>query len=366
MYKLKIGSLPLPKIYIAEVTEAAECRRLGVPYIVRPEGWDDQKIIKAILWRTLVNKFPHIRWQDVLGFWPSEARDVKVKVLEAKDPEYVNDVQAVHRTSPGFDQSGMSGDAMDVSDGYRESGGGLDDETMQEVKKTWRSKSVDDYVGDLGWCVNAEELQALRLLPEFLDDIANAVKSNLANTNWWDGWNKKLEAPLGCYKGTSQAPNLIVLDVSGSVPRGISHTMVALIETLRSQANADLIITSWASEYWKSGDDLPTTGELNRYIGGCNECVQFYKILREHVLGKHWGNVIVFGDNDAPEAKRFEQFSNSWLSDSELQSTRIDRIMSFHTYKADTVPGYGLWADKAAPKAERVFNTNWTLCMDRY
>lgn len=356
MHQLKIGTIPLPKLYVCENgAEAGECRMRGVPYILRPGGMSDTTLVKAVLYKTLASKFPHVKWYDILGAEACHAsHGVKVKVPSA------------HRVNTGsHDFPDAPDNSMQVSDDYRATGGGFDvDDKLEDVVETieYKPVSIDDYVGDLGWCVSIEELQSLKLLPVFLDDIAKAIKTNIANTSWIDGYNKKLGCPVGHYQGSSSAPNLIILDTSGSIPSGVAGTMVSLIETLRHQCDADLIITSRRSEYWAANEELPGADDLAYLIGGCNECVQFYDILRKHVLGKHWGNVIVFGDNDAPEESRFDIYKYSWLKESELQSTRIDRIMAFHTY-ADRIPGYGLWAKKAAPNAEVVVNADWVVDM---
>ncbi len=352
MYQLKIGTLPLPKLYVCEGrAEANKARELGIPYIIKPRSWDDDKLVKAVLYKTLINLFPAIKWKEVFGFSPSAANAVKVHVA------------AEHRDNPGFDTCGWSSPDMEVTDDgdYRSTGGGLDpDDKFEDVYTT---TSIDDYIGDLGYAVNIEELQALKILPVFMDDIAKAIKTNLHNTAWCDGYNKKLGVPLGYWQGSQEAPNLIILDVSGSIPSGVASTMVSLIDTLRHQANADLIITSGRSVYYKAGDELPDPDRLSYLIGGCNECRQFYDILRKNIFGKHWGNVIVFGDQDAPEDRRFMKHKDCWIKGSEMSSTRIDRIMAFHTYERK-IPGYGLWAEKAAPNAEIIYNTAWVNDMD--
>lgn len=350
MRQLKIGQVKLPKVYVADNSaDADKCRELGVPYLVMPEGWDDEKLAKVVLWRTLVKMFPHINWHKTL-------RIRKVTIESAP----VVHVPSTHRTNGGEPPEFPSTPYMEVSDDYRTTDGGMDDDFDMDGYQS--AATIDDYVGDLGWCVDVEQLQSLHLLPTFLDDIATAVKRNLASVAWMDGYNKKLGCNVGSYNGGSDADNLIVLDVSASVPSGVAGTMVSLIETLRHQAQADLIITSWESGYWKANEKLPDPDNLAAYIGGCNECVQFYRILKEHVLGKHWGNVIIFGDNDAPDADRFRKYRDTWLVPNDLQSTRIDRIMAFHTY-ADVVPGYGLWAKDAAPRAEIVYNHDWVQFM---
>ena len=359
MYQLKIGAIPLPKLYVCEDRkEAAECRARGVPYIIRPKGMDDITIVKAVLYHTIKNKFPHVDWFHILGQKAREGSR-RIEVAEPVKGE-IQHVSAEHRDNPGIgceaaDPSNVMQVAVD-EDGnpdYRMTGGGVDEDEL-----SYKSVKINDYIGDLGWYVSIDELQSLKLLPVFLDDIAEAIKTNIASTIWIDGYNKKLDSPIGHYQGQSQAPNLIILDTSGSIPSGIAGTMISLIETLKHQCNADLIITSDYSRYWGANEELPSIDDLAYLIGGCNECTQFYRILREHVLGKHWGNVIVFGDNDAPEGNRFLSYAYSWLDENELQSTEIDRIMCFHTY-CKKVPGYGLWARKASPKAEIVYNTEW-------
>jgi len=359
MRQLKIGTIPLPKLYVCSPGEdITQARELGVPYIIKPDDWSDEKLVKAVLWRTLHNLFPDIMWLKVLGF--TEYENTCYRELDFEDPakDLVVHVSSEERTNTGGITHSTS-PAMDQSDDYRLTNGGSNEENDIDE---WGEMGIDSYIGDLGWYVNIEELQALHVLPVFLDDIATAIKRNVMSVSWMDGWNKKLDAPMGSYAGGSDAPNLIILDVSGSIPSGVAGTMVSLIDTLRSQANADLIITGERSQFWAANTELPSPDVLAWMIGGCNECSQFYEILRKRVLGKHWGNVIVFGDNDAPNADRFIGYKNTWLKSQELQSTRIDRILAFHTYR-DELPGYGLWAKDAAPKADTVINTSWVSCM---
>lgn len=360
MYQLKIGNIPLPKLYVCITKkEANKCRELGVPYIIKPEAWDDDKLIKAVLWRTLVKKFPHIKWDEVFDWYP-RSTDAMVNVPDKEDAKRV--VDPTKREDLGID-SASTDELMEVTENgeYRESAGGSDEE-FDPVE--YHTETISRYIGDLGWGVNIEELQSLKLLPVFLDDIAEAIKVNLMNTSWVDGYTKKLGLNLGSWQGSNQAPNLIVLDTSGSIPQGVAATMISLIDSLRHLANADLIITSRRSVYYPAHSELPSPNQLSNLIGGMNECRQFYAILREHILGRHWGNVIIFGDQDAPEAPRFRDDRDTWLKPKDLQATQIDNIICFHTY-ASLVPGYGLWAKLAAPKASITYNTDWCDYMDK-
>ena len=356
MYQLKIGNIPLPVIYVCESNESRKCRDLGVPYIIRPKGFDDVTIVKAFLFGPLQRKFPHLPWLKLLNL----SRDPHLKI----NIPLKREVSTAYRENDGsgLKAEGAVSPAMEVSDGYRLTGGGSEEEC--KVETTYERENVDQWFDDAQYYVDIDTLQQLHLLPHFLDDVATAVKRNLVGLQWSDGWNKKLDCNMGRYDSGTDAPNLIILDVSGSIPRGISATMVTLIDTLRNQANADLIITGHASQYWKSGDPLPGPRQLARMVGGCNERTQFYKILRAHILGKHWGNVIVFGDNDAPADSRFDRDDTNrfghldMLKDTEMQRTRIDNLLAFHTY-AHAVPGYGRWAEECVPKSSIKYDNSW-------
>lgn len=360
MYQLKIGSIPLPKVYVCEPGEAKVARDKGIPFIVKPEGWSDDMLVKAALYHTLCRMFPYINWAK--RFFDESCYEI-----EGSLP--IVNVPAEYRENPGFDTNNGGTDEMQVSDGYRMTAGGFD----EDGDESWRNNTLKDFFGDFGSYVNLEELQQLKLLPKWMDDIATAIKCNFNSMAYWDGYNKKLGLCTGYYSYGTDAPNLIILDVSGSIPRGVAYTMITIIDTLRHQANADLIITSGRSKYWAANEELPTPQELRGLIGGCNEATQFYEILRTKILGKHWGNVIIFGDNDAPtELRHFwgwgerrgdkakKRAEEAAIKDSEVQSTRIDNIMAFHTYADDTIPGYGLWTVQAAPNAPVEYNTEWT------
>ena len=371
---IQLGDDEHGKLYMCDRGEGRRCRELGVPYVIKPDDWDEERLVKCVLYVYLSEKFPDIWWPRILGPEACNPYAIQVNVPHRVKAPVVGqrkEVAAEYRDNPGFDTTGLTSPDMEFTvDGeYRMTGGGLDadDKVDWEDEITYDQERLDKYIKGLGFYVDIEQLQALHLLPVFLDDIANAIKKNLYSAAWCDGYNKKLGCNLGSWKGGSQAPNLIVLDVSGSIPSGVAGTMVSLIDTLRSQADADLIITSGRSEFFPANEGLPSPDQLSGLIGGCNERIQFYDILRKHVIGKHWGNVIVFGDQDAPADERLKRMDRLYgggveaehITDQELQSTRIDRIMAFHTY-AKKVPGYGLWAVQAAPKAEVVYNTEWT------
>ena len=65
MYKLKIQGIDLPRLYVAESRQDAKLLRdNGAPYVVKPKGWDDERLLKAIFYRWLCRKFPGIDWRN--------------------------------------------------------------------------------------------------------------------------------------------------------------------------------------------------------------------------------------------------------------------------------------------------------------
>lgn len=358
MHQLKIGQIPLPAIYIVQgKSEVDAVRKRGIPYIVKPRGWSDDKLVKAVLFNTLVQKFPHIKWTEVLHMTKRTADQVEV----------VTPVTADYRCTEGEDPFDIAPDeSMQQTDGgeYRPSDGGFDGDNPDLCNDPgFDHLTIDEFIGDTLYHVSIEELQALHCLPVFLDDIADAIRQNLIGTEWMAGWNKKLQCDMGRYQLGQQARNLIIVDVSGSIPSGVAGTMVTLCETMRSQCDADLIITGNRSWWYPNGEPLPSPDRLRATIGGCNECVQFYKILREHVIGRHWGNIIVFGDQDAPEDSRFSRDQATWLKPEDAgHNTQVDNLLAYHTYK-NVVPGYGLWVETLCPGVNTTVNNEWCKCM---
>lgn len=336
MHKLKYHGIKLPDIYVVEKSEAQDARDKGVPFVVRPKSWTDEDIIKRILYYWICEKFP---WIDIKMDKPRVC--LKIEVPAEYREDYGDGLGGYDSDTPEYMQFSEDGE-------YRESGGGVEESIdlfqYKEVK-------FDEFFDPKELSVDIEVLQKLKMLPVFLDDISNAIKQNLMNVSWMDGWNKKLGMPTGNFQGGTQAPNLIILDVSGSIPNGVASCMVSLIETLRTQADADLIVTSGSSHWYPKTGPCPTPEQLSYLVGGGNETQQFYKILNDHVLGKHWGNVIVFGDQDCPAGDSEHESVSSWaknnirlLDAKALAATRVDNLMGFHTYSSVKMPGYGRWA----------------------
>lgn len=337
--QLKAGNIPLPKIYVASTPDdIRQCKEAGIPYVV----WKgkDETLVKLVLLPTLEKMFPHIKWRSLLKI---NTRNQAVVEVPGGDFNATEDKDAV-----------QGRDVADIATEERWFTGGC--------AKVENNMNIGEYVGDLSNYVNIEELQALHLLPSFLDEISTNISKNLNNLQWWEGYNKKRGVPIGNFSAGTEASNLIILDISGSIPRGIADTMIALIDTLRQSANADLIITSSRSKFYPAGTELPSPEQIRREFGLANEADEFNEILNTYIKGRTFGNVISFGDYDSPRT-----WTKGWSlhgAQGELVGTRVNHIWHYHTNRQDST-GYAKWAESYCDPNAISYNTKWCSCMNK-
>lgn len=370
MHRLQAKGLPLPEIYVCRTkADAMMLADSGIPYI--KTNMSDIDIVKVVLYRILKDRFPQIKWRKILGVTCMRRLNVIVpgrKIQEKEHDDRIDEPSAkaidLHGDRDGDKAKKDEAEIPEASDkghaeshiaeNYRE----FDNEGVEHVEN--RVIPVNEFCFDEASHVNIETLQALGFLPKFMDDAANAIRINLENRMMWrECWNKRLGTAIGDVDYSTEAANLIILDISGSIPRGISATMLQLIDSLRTQTNAEVIITGSTSMYWGDGEELPDPAWIRNHIGYGNEAEVFFKILREHVSGRHFGNVISFGDNDSP----YYRFSHQDTPENNpLVGTKVDRVMHYHTtYNRET--GYARWVRIFCPDAEQVIDTSWCQVM---
>lgn len=385
MRRLSYPGIKLPCVYITnDDAEIVMLREAGLPFIRTADSND--RVVLCVLYHWLRKRFPHINWRKQLGLgFTARSYVVHVPGRVATESEAESTRQMVEEADGDLDLSEKTEDAAEAETVAEE----IDDETIDEEREPegesrhdvadderefsndGRHEEVrDEIVGLERFCadelshVNVEQLQALGFLPAFMSDIADAIRTNLLTSmQWRDGWNKRLGCALGDFSVGTKAPNLIILDISGSIPRGISATMLELIDSLRSQAEADLIVTGGSSYYWPASAELPTPGWIRANVDCNNEAVMFYRILRERLAGRHFGNVISFGDNDCPVD--FARYEGTEPDEDAGMGITVDRVMHFHTWQDHTRTGYAKWVRAANPEIEEVFDTSWCECMER-
>lgn len=378
LQRVMLDGIELPRLYIAEDKSDAElAMSKGIPFIRWTRGQDE--LIKVLLRPVLEQMFPHIKWNAVLG--PKRRFRTKVEVYETEQTDQSEIVGRLDETTttnvapvsgdddaiimPNMDTQVDDDDMLTevsvATTGERlfNCGGGMHVES--------ESLSLEDYVGDMSSYVNIEVLQRLRLMPAFIGDILDCVKINVGSGMYWrEGYNKRLGIPVGRFNSSGQLPNLIILDVSGSIPRGISATMISLIDTLRTQLSADLIITSTISRFYPMGSSLPDPQKLRQQFRYGNESLDFFGILNNNIRGRHYGHVFSFGDNDTPAYDWFKEMPEEYS----LAGTKVEHVHHYHTGswvqynnqyndKCDAKTGYAKWCHMLSTQPTVDFDTSW-------
>lgn len=371
LQRVTIDGIELPRLYIAENKSDADLAMgKGIPFIRWTQGQD--MLIKVLLRPVLERMFPHIKWNDVLG--RKRRFRTEVTITEGVEPEPHDQTELGIRLDKDGEviekDDGNEVEGMSMSEVYEDED---EDDMLVEFSDSSSDErlfyggggdmivthnlDIEDYVGDLSSCVNLEVLQRLKLMPAFIGDILDCIKINVGSgMRWREGYNKRLGIPVGRFDTARQLPNLIILDVSGSIPRGISATMISLIDTLRSQLSADLIITSTCSRFYPMGEELPDPQRIRDMFGYGNEAHDFFGILSNDIRGRQYGHVFSFGDNDSPDYYSRETPS--------LEGTVVRHVHHYHTgttwYGDKSLKtGYAKWCHMLASKPLEEYDTSW-------
>ena len=369
--RVMLDGIELPRLYIAEDKRDADlAMSKGIPFIRWSHG--QEELIRILLRPVLERMFPHIQWNKVLGCrrrfrteveihdnggFAQDIDDLTDKATGTYDWEHYDDEPGEMYPGLRQDEDGTFVETASVTTGERlfDRGGG-----MSECVKM----DLADYVGDMSAYVNIEVLQRLHLMPAFIGDIMDCIKLNVGRGIYWrEGYNKRLGLAVGRFDAAPQLPNLVILDISASIPRGISATMISLIDTLRTQLSADLIITSNISRFYPMGTELPSPQQIRDRFGYNNESRDFFKILNDRIRGRHYGHVISFGDNDTPNYDMFKH--NPSLS---LEGTIVEHVHHYHTgvtwWQHDpddklNRTGYAKWCHHLARQPLEDHDTSW-------
>ena len=85
------------------------------------------------------------------------------------------------------------------------------------------------------------------------------------------------------------------------------------------------------------------------------ESYMFNDIMYNHILGKKWGHVIAFGDNDTPYTRINKDYSG----------TSVKEVWHYHTCDKTAKCGYAKWVSEIDQNAIEHHNTKWCDMMDR-
>lgn len=225
------------------------------------------------------------------------------------------------------------------------------DEYEGETVDSEKSISIDTITREASYQVNIELLKELKVIPSwFSKTIEENIRVNILNSLTFNPnlYNKKLGLPTGDIEMTSPERNLIINDISGSIPRSVSNSILLLSKTMCEQFYADLLITGSKSTLY----DYTEVGNLNvseiyDENGMDNDQVWFKKLVSED---RKYNNAIVFGDNHSPSMKWTNEFNRgtSFISrekGKEICKWKINKIFSFHVTSNVTLAGYADWFD---------------------
>ena len=160
-------------------------------------------------------------------------------------------------------------------------------------------------------------------------------------------YNKKLEGMYGALELSSPKKNLIIIDISGSIPKAASTTCLLLSKILAETFYADLMITGSKTTLYDYNDihklDITSIYEEN---GMDNDQVYFKNLLTGSE--KSYETAIVFGDNDSPCYNWYNAFNSGTKRISEADGKKIckwkiNKLISLHTTSNIETAAYGTW-----------------------
>jgi hypothetical protein len=289
--KLAAFNRYLPIIYLIpseEKDRAKEVEAAGFGYLISDSK--PEKIFMYLLWQWLrKNISEEVKWGDVIR------NEYNISTNEFTGIEYETDFNVI--TSAG---------AASPSD-----------------------------VLDMASYVNVDRLMHMKLLPHFASNLIDSITLDYANFTYEEGYDKKRGLCSGYWGHGRGASNLIIIDVSGSIPIGIADMMLYLASTMAYRLRADVIITGGSSKFFPLAEAVRIDPvETRSSISRTNESREFSLIMRDQINGKAYDNVVSFGDQDCwhPE-----------FEDEEHHDVSIGQVYHFHTQKRDIRTGYAAW-----------------------
>jgi len=200
MELLKSKKLKLPTVYF--ITDRAKIKDvpIGIPFIYGDESVRDHmtRLLEyEILYQAAVDSGYTFNFKKILEDNGYEG----LKDYSYSSPAYVE-----------YSTSGTIKDDFDFS-GYDsvKSGGG----------------SIKEYAKDSSAYVDIETLKSLNVFPTWLSSIEDAEHTNIHNFAVYnpDMYNKKLEGMYGGIDLKPPSKNLIVIDISGSIPISLLNNL---------------------------------------------------------------------------------------------------------------------------------------------
>lgn len=335
MEVLKSKKLELPVVYF--ITDRKEIKDIpvGIPFIYGDE--DKKKYIIRLL-------------------------EYEVLYQSALATGFPFDFKKILADNGYDDITHHSGDGRDIGGSYAyidyASDKDWEEFVFSESKKLEAGgDSLKDFIKNASAYVDIQVLKDLNVFPVWVSDIEEAVNTNIHNFATFNPnmYNKKLEAVMGGIEMTPPGKNLIIIDISGSIPRAVSATCLTLAKHLAETFYSDLMITGSKTTLY-GYEDLPELKVEKLYSENKMDNDQEY--FRKLVTGdtRNYDTAIVFGDNDHPGHDWRNEYNRNTkrISDEDGQKMcqwTVNKIISFHTkndssyytHRDAKLAGYARW-----------------------
>lgn len=322
MKVLKSDKIEIPLVYL--VTNREEIKKLpvGVPYIFGDadiEPYLVRLLEYEVLYLTALKSGYPFNFKQIL-----------------RDNGY-EDIEDFWYTTPAYLDYATAEGEFPVTDP-------CDELTSKTGKSAFKK-----FVKDSAAYVDIQKLKDLNVFPVWLDTIEKSIETNIHNFAVFNNnmYNKKLEGMFGSIDLTSPNRNLIIIDISGSIPKAVSATCLAMAKNLTETFYADLMITGSKTTlyHYENLTDL-NISTIYDENGMDNDQAYFKKIVSSDV--KHYKTAIVFGDNHSPcypwrnsHNKGTKTISRE--DGKKLCRWKIDKLISFHTSSSYEIAGYADW-----------------------
>lgn len=227
----------------------------------------------------------------------------------------------------------------------------LDDHDFTETEGT----TISELIEDISYQVDSDVLKELKVIPSwFSEKVEDGIKSNILDSIKWNPgfYNKKLGDVSGAITIGQSNKNLIVIDISGSIPTSVGKACLLLSKTMSHLFYADLIITGAKSKLFDYTEiEALDVNDIYRRFGDNNEAADFRRIVSE---SRNYDNAIVFGDNHSPLQVWNTNRAISFTQAYDICNFKIGKIFSFHTTNFERRAGYADMFD--CPNIEYVEN----------
>jgi hypothetical protein len=321
MKLLQSKKFKLPQIFF--ITERTEIKEIpiGVPFIFGDEA-SEPYLVRILEYEVLYQ-------EAIASGYPFDFKQI------LKDNGYL-DLQDWYYDHPVYMEYTTEGISTDVVE-----------EDLKSLKGN--TGKFKQFIKDSAVYVDMEKLKNLNVFPVWLDSIEKAVHTNIHNFAVYNNnmYNKKLEGMYGAIDLVSPNRNLIIIDISGSIPKGVSSTCLALAKNLASSFYADILITGSKSTLYAYEEmhnlDIETIYDEN---GMDNDQTYFKNLVSSEK--RVYKTAIVFGDNHSPCYAWSNTFNRNNRNISREDGKKlciweIEKLISFHTDSSTHIAGYADW-----------------------